>query len=134
MRSLVTIIYIDIRNKLRSAPLRLSEEQEGLMVTTKRLCVMKIDKGRFKSTIYPISTTDHQVKSLPSKHHFLATLFSKILLLSPSRSHAYIITIHRKGDTHDCQLPPHCPNISDKQTVPQGLAIGLENYVILTVV
>ena len=74
VRSLVTVIYY-IRNKLRSAPLRLSEEQEGLMVT-KHLCVMK--NGQRKVQKHNIS----YFNNLPSKHHFLATLFSKILLLS----------------------------------------------------
>ena len=49
--------------------------------------------------------TYHHLKMMPSTHHFLATLFSKILLQSQSPPSSWcqakVITIHKKGDSQD---------------------------------
>ena len=48
--------------------------------------------------------TYHHLKMLPSTHHFLATLFSKLLhsqLPPASWCHAKILTAHKKGYTKD---------------------------------
>ena len=73
--------------------------------------------------------TYHHLKMMPSTHHFLATLFSKVLLCSrvpPTLwTHAKIIMIHKKSDTTDP------PNSVIGKLFHKILANTLERYLIL---
>ena len=60
---------------------------------------------------------------MPSTHHFLATLFSTILLHSQvpptSWTHSKIITLHKKGDHRDRKFSTYRSDISDRKVVSQ---------------
>lgn len=79
--------------------------------------------------------TYRHLKMMPSAHHFLATLFSKILLHSqaPPSSwfHAKIITIHKKGDPLDpANFRPIALTSVIGKLFHKVLAIRLEDYLI----
>ena len=72
---------------------------------------------------------------MPSTHHFLATLFSKILLQSQSPPsswcHAKVITIHKKGDPQDpANFRPIALTSVIGKLYHKILAIRLEDYLI----
>ena len=80
--------------------------------------------------------TFHHLKMMSSTHHFLATLFSKVLLCShvppTSWTHAKIIMIHKKGDTtHPANFCPIASTSVIGKLFHKILANRLERYLIL---
>ena len=78
--------------------------------------------------------TYHHLKMMPSTHHFLASLFSKVLLCShappTSWTHAKIIMIYKKGDTTDpANFRPIALTSVIGKLFHKILANGLERYI-----
>ena len=77
----------------------------------------------------------HHLKMMPSTHHFLATLFSKILLHSQvpptSWTHVKIITMHKKGDPSDpANFRPIALTSVIRKLFHKILAVRLEDYLV----
>ena len=80
--------------------------------------------------------TYHHLKMMPLTHHFLATLFSKVLLCSHVPpilwTHAEIILIHKKGDTTDpANFRPNAVTSAIGELFHKILANRPECYLIL---
>ena len=79
--------------------------------------------------------TYHHLKKLPSTHHFLATLFTKIMLHShvppSSWCTAKFITIHKNGDTSDPgNFRPIVLTSAVSKLFHKVIASRLEQYII----
>ena len=79
--------------------------------------------------------THHHLKMLPSTHHFMATLFSKILLHShtppSSWCHAKVITIYKNGDpSNPANFRPIALTSVVAKLIHKIIAIRLEDFVL----
>ena len=71
--------------------------------------------------------TYNHLKMMPSTHHFLPTLFSKVFLHSQAHPASWChakISLYRRKETHLTKFLSHHPNISDRQIVP--LTVGYQ--------
>jgi len=92
-----------------------------------------LKRCKSNSTPGPDGITYHHLKKLPSAHHFLATLYTKILTTSqqcpPAWGSGKIILIHKKGDNSSpANYRPIVLSSTIGKLVHKFIAFRLEKY------